>query len=301
MFDIKVIANPLAGRGRGRHTIPIVSRLLEREGVHFSLEETRYAGHAIELARQAIKEKYRTIVALGGDGTVHEIINGIYSDDGKGTVLAEDVRLGIIPAGSGNDFAYAVGVPPDIYRACKRLLNGTTRLVDMGLINGRLFAYGVGIGFDAEVNIESRKIKWLRGMAVYLIALLKVMLSRRKTYQLEIVVDGVQLKERAMMVSIANGRRYAGVFLVTPYAKVDDGLLDLCIISPISRFDMLRFLPLVVKGRHTELSAVKMYSAREIVVKSESPLISHVDGEIFGSGGHEYQFSLVPNRLRVIC
>ena len=300
MPTIKVIANPVAGRGHGRHVISAVSRILPQKGLRFSLTQTEYPGHAVELARQAVVEGYRTVVALGGDGTVNEVVNGLCADLGSDPNPAGIVNLGIIPCGSGNDFAYAVGVPPTFSRAIDRLVEGRTRLVDMGRINERLFVYGVGIGFDAEVNIESRKIKILRGMLLYFIALLKVLIFQHKSYELEITADGAQIKQRAMMVSVANGRRYAGAFIVTPEAKVDDGLLDLCVIAPVSRLEMLRFMPLVFKGYHTRLKAVKTLAAREVQVKSDSPLVSHVDGEIFGLGERCYDFSLLPQHLRVI-
>lgn len=301
MPDIKVIANPLAGRGRGLRTIPRASELLARAGVKFSLAQTQYSGHAVELARDAVRAGFNTVVALGGDGTVHEVVNGMCADMGSDPNPGEVVKLGVIPAGSGNDFAYAVGLPPDFRTAVSRLIDGHTRLVDMGRINGRFFAYGVGIGFDAEVNIESRKIKRLRGMLLYLIALLRVMILHHRSYQVEINYDDGHLEQQAMMVSVANGRRYAGAFLVTPDARIDDGLLNLCVISPVNRLQMVRLLPLVLKGAHTHLKEVKMYSAREVVVKSRMPLVSHVDGEIFGLDERRYEFSLLPQRLRVIC
>jgi diacylglycerol kinase (ATP) len=301
MAEIKLIANPQAGRGRGRHTIPLVAAILKHEGVPFSLAETEYPGHAIELARRAVADGYETVVALGGDGTIHEVVNGVCADLGDDPNPGAVIKLGVIPAGSGNDFAFALGLPLDLQRVCQLLVRGDTRLVDMGRINNRFFAYGVGMGFDAEVNIESRKIKWLRGMALYLLALLKVLVFSHRSYHVEITFDDVHLEQQAMMVSVANGRRYAGAFLVTPDALLDDGFLNLCIISPVSRLSMLRFLPLVLNGHHTQLSIVKMASARKVLVKSRSPMVSHVDGEVFGLGERRYEFSLLPKRLRVIC
>lgn len=300
MSTIKVIANPMAGRGYGRHAIAIASRLMSSKGLRFNLVQTEYPGHAVELARRALAAGEQTVVALGGDGTVNEVVNGLCADLGDDPNPADLVKLGIIPSGSGNDFAYAAGVPLRLSPAIDRLLQDRTRLVDMGRMNGRLFAYGVGMGFDAEVNIESRKIKVLRGMLLYFIALLKVLIFQHRSYELEIVADGQQIKQRAMMVSVANGQRYAGAFMVTPEAKIDDGMLNLCVISPVSRLDMLRFMPLVFKGYHTRLKQVKTLAAREVKVKSDSPLVSHIDGEIFGLGERYYEFSLLPQRLRVI-
>jgi len=300
MPGIKIIANPMAGRGYGRRAMAIASRLMPDKGLRFDLTATEYPGHAVELARQALAEGYQTVVALGGDGTVNEVVNGLCADLGADPNPADVVKLGIIPCGSGNDFAYAAGVPRALGPAIDRLAAGRSRLVDMGRINGRLFAYGVGMGLDAEVNIESRKIKVLRGMLLYFIALLKVLIFQHRTYELEIVADGQRFKQRAIMVSVANGQRYAGAFMITPEAKIDDGLLNLCVISPVSRLDMLRFMPLVFKGYHTRLKQVKTLAAREVKVRSESPLVSHVDGEIFGCGESYYEFSLLPHCLRVI-
>ena len=299
--EIRVIANPTAGRGRGRQAVHHISEMLKQQGVGFSLVNTEYSGHATALARQAVADGYETVVALGGDGTVNEVVNGLCADLGSDPNPAAIVTLGIIPAGSGNDFAYAVGLPSDARAAARRLLNGSTRLVDMGRMNDRFFAYGVGLGFDADVVMESHKIKRLRGVLLYLMALVRVLIFRHRSYQLEITLDDIHLEQRAMMVSVANGQRYGGAFLVTPDAKVDDGLLNVCIVSLISRLQMLRFLPLVFKGHHTGLSVVKMWSGHRVSVKSLSPLVSHVDGEVSGHGEHQFEFSLLPQRLRVIC
>jgi len=301
MPEIKVIANPQAGRGRGRDTIAYVARMLPGTGLEFDVSLTEYPGHAIQLAHLAVAEGYRTIVALGGDGTVNEIINGLCMGRGDDPRPADIVKLGVIPAGSGNDFAYAVGLPRNVNQSLDRLVAGNTRLVDLGRINDRFFAYGVGIGLDAQVNIESQKIRRLRGMLLYFIALLKVLVFRHRTYELEINIDGTQLKQQTLLMSVANGRRTAGAFLLTPNAKVDDGLLSLCIIAPVSKLDMIRFLPLVFKGYHTKLSAVKTFDARRVQVRSDSPLATHVDGEVFGLGERCFEFSLLPHSLRVIC
>ena len=301
MSEIIVIANPAAGRGRGQQVISYISKVLPEKGMPFDLVQTEYSGHATELARQAISDGYQTIAALGGDGTVNEIINGLCLDLGDDPDPAAIVTLGIIPAGSGNDFAYAIGLPPKVPDAVARLMEGNTRLVDVGRINDRLFAYGVGMGFIAQANLESRKIKYLRGTLLYVIALLKVLMFQYKTHELEITVDGTQIKQRAMLAAIANGGRTAGAFLLTPDARIDDGLLDLCIIAPASRLDVMRFIPLVLKGHHTKLDEVQTFTGREVKVRSNKPLVTHVDGEVFGLGELYYEFSILPACLRVIC
>ena len=301
MPEIRVIANPAAGRGRAQHIISHVSQVLPEKGVRFDLVQTEYPGHATELARQAVSDGYQTIVALGGDGTVNEIINGLCTDLGDDPNPADIVKLGVIPAGSGNDFAYAIGLPPKVPEALDRLAEGNTRLVDVGRINDRLFAYGVGMGLVAHANLESRKIKWLRGISLYLLAFLKVLVAHYRSYELEITVDDTQIKQQAMIVYVSNGRRTAGAFFVTPDARIDDGLLDLCVISPLGRLDIMRFLPLVAKGYHTKLDVVEIFTGREVKIKSNEPLVTHVDGEVFGLGERCYEFSLLPARLRVIC
>jgi diacylglycerol kinase (ATP) len=301
MSEIMVIANPASGRGRGQHVISYVSKVLPEKGVRFDLVQTECPGHAAELARQAVSDGYRTIVALGGDGTVNEIINGLCLDLSDDPNPPAVVTLGIVPAGSGNDFAYAIGLPPTVPEALDRLVEGNTRLVDVGRINDRLFAYGVGMGFIAQANIESRKIKWMHGTLLYVIAFLKVLLFQFGTHELEITVDDTQIKQRVMLAAVANGGRTAGAFLLSPDARIDDGLLDLCIIAPASRLDVLRFMPLVLKGHHTKLDAVQTFTGREVKIRSGKPLVTHVDGEVFGRGERYYEFSLLPAQLRVIC
>lgn len=301
MPDVRVIANPAAGRGRGERAIASVSALLRDKGLDFELVRTGHAGHGEELARRALSDGCRTVVALGGDGTVNEVVNGLSVDQDGGPKPAEGVTLGVIPIGSGNDFAYAAGLPSRVPDAVERLAEGKARQVDVGCINDRLFVYGVGMGLIAEANVESRKITWLSGMPLYVAALFKALCFHYETYELDVTVDGVQSRRHAMVVTVNNGRRTAGAFHITPGARIDDGLLDLCLISPVSRLEIIRYLPLVVNGHHTGLDQVETLTGREIEIRSDGPLAAHVDGEVFGAPGRCYEFSVVPGALRVIC
>jgi diacylglycerol kinase (ATP) len=180
----KVIVNPIAGRGFGARSTPTIRRLLSEHGLDYELASTTYAGEAVELARQAVLDGYDTVVAAGGDGTYHEVINGMIAAY-DGSVPAEEVigTLGVLPMGSGSDLSYSVGVPSDIEDACARLAQAETKVIDLGQVTvyeaegrpgtSRYFDNTVGIGFDGIVTLEAKKFKRLRGMALYLPVVLK--------------------------------------------------------------------------------------------------------------------------------
>ncbi len=186
----KVIVNPLAGRGYGARTTPIVRRLLSEHGLDYDMVSTTYAGEAVGLARQAVLDGYDIVVAVGGDGTYHEVINGMIAAH-EGNAPGDGVvgTLGIVPVGSGCDFSYAAGVPSELEGACARLAQGDHKVVDLGRViidedenhpGTRYFDNTVGVGFDGVVTLEARKFKRLRGMALYLPVVLKTVFVSHK-------------------------------------------------------------------------------------------------------------------------
>jgi diacylglycerol kinase family enzyme len=185
----KVIVNPLAGRGFGAQSTPTIERLLTEHGLDFDLVATTYAGEAVELARQAMLDGYDVVVAAGGDGTYHQVINGMAAAS-EGEVFG---TLGVLPVGSGSDFAFTAGIPSDLEGACARLAAGTCKVVDLGRVTvhgdagqsgaSQYFDNTVGIGFDGVVTVECMKFKRLRGMALYLPVVLKTVFVSFKAPQ----------------------------------------------------------------------------------------------------------------------
>lgn len=302
MRPTKVILNPIAGRGYGAKVEPELRRFLGAEGLDFDLVRTTRPWHAAELAEQAVGDGFEIIVAAGGDGTTHEVVNGLMAACGGG----EAGTLGVIPIGSGSDFANTVGVPPDLQAACHRLAHGQARLVDVGQVTlpgraPRYFDNTVGIGFDGIVTVEARKVKRLRGIALYLPVVLKTVFLSHESLLVTIEYDGQELVLPALMVCVANGSREGGSFLVAPQAQPDDGLFDLCIVREVSRLAMLGLVPHFMKGTHVGREPVTMARAGCVTISSPDDLVAHADGEVLCTDGHRLGFEILPRRLRVWC
>jgi diacylglycerol kinase (ATP) len=286
-----LIANPVAGRDAALHALPRLRRELDEAGAAYHVALTASRGHAMELARQAAGQGWDAVVAVGGDGTVHEVANG---------VLDGDALFGVIPLGSGNDFAHAAGVPRDVTAALGAVLHGVPRGVDAGRVNGRWFVNGVGIGLDARVAIEANRVRRLRGVGMYLWALARVLRSFRPP-QIRLEVDGTLWLDRPLtLVTVGNGPRQGGGFHMNPGARLDDGLLDLCACDALGTARVLRFLPHTLRGTHLGLPGVSCIQARRVEVSSPEPLPIHADGEIVAEDARAATIEVHPGRLRLL-
>jgi YegS/Rv2252/BmrU family lipid kinase len=300
MQPTKIILNPIAGRGRAARVESELCRYLESEGVAFDLARTTGRWHAAELAEEAAREGYDLVVAAGGDGTVHEVVNGLMEAAGDG----QAGTLGVIPIGSGCDFAFSAKVSSDLRAACRQVAQGEVRLLDVGLLTipgqePRYFDNTMGIGFDAVVTVEATKVKWLRGMALYLPVVLKTVFLALKIPQATIEYDEEQMELPALMICVANGPREGGGFLVAPDARADDGLFDLSITREVSRPAMLGLIPHFMNGTHIDREPVTMTRARRVRITSADEMVAHVDGEVLFTDGHEITCEILPQRLRV--
>ena len=301
MRPLKIILNPIAGRGHGARSEPRLRQLLQAEGLDFDLVLTQGEGHAKELAEQAVGDGFEVVVAAGGDGTTHEVVNGLLAASPEGVAGT----LGVIPVGSGSDFANTVCIPFDLEGACRRLAHGQTRIVDVCLVSvddqpPRFCDNTVNVGFGGIVTREARKVKWVRGMALYLPVVLKtIFLSRSLNVTIE--YDDQKLEMPLTMICVANGPREGGGFFCTPDAQPDDALLDLCIVGEIGRLAMLGLVPRFMDGSHTSHESVTMARTRRVVVSSSDDLIAHIDGEMLCTDAHRIEFEIVPQRLRVRC
>lgn len=215
------------------------------------------------------------IVAVGGDGTLSEVVNGV--------ILSGRCSIGLIPVGTGNDFAKTVNIPIDWKDACKILKDNYSSCVDIGLVNGRYFINIAGIGFDAEVANEiNTSFKHFTGLTGYLMAIFKKLLFF-KTTKVNINIDGRSLQKEIILLAIGNATCYGGGLFITPEAEINDGLLDLCIIEKTTRLDFIISLPLVLKGNHLKHPKVTMLKGKNIMLESNEKLNLHADGEIIGT------------------
>jgi diacylglycerol kinase (ATP) len=275
-----IIVNPTAGSGRAAKLLPwIRERLAARPDA--DLFVTSRPGAAQERATRASADGCDRIVAVGGDGTTQEIVNGILAANAP-------TELGIVPVGSGNDLARSLGLPLDPAEAWTVAIGRVTRRIDAALAtNGegrsRWFASAGGIGFDAQVAAAmSTRRGWQSGRAGYLLTTLSE-LRRFDNRRLHVVLDGEELERRALLVAIANGPYYGGGMRIAPDATLDDGWLDLCIVGDVSRLTAIRELPNLYRGTHVRNPAVSIHRARRVEVSGEGRTHAHLDGEPFGT------------------
>lgn len=276
---VKVVFNPKAAHGRKQQYAATIREVGHALG-EVDLVFTERPGHGRELARRAVAEGYDLVAAAGGDGTVHEVVNGLISGD------RADLPLGIIPIGTGNDLAFGLGLPDTVEGAVARLFQGRPRTLDLGRIiddRGRVevFENNLGIGFDAVVVIRAERLTRLHGFPMYLAAVLDTIAFYYNTPQMEMRFDQEVVNQPVLFLAFGLGRRHGGGFLLTPDARHDDDRIDTCLVNPVSRMTMLSMLTRAMKGTHITSPHVTMRQNREIAVRSESPMPIHIDGEVF--------------------
>ncbi|MFC2134763.1 diacylglycerol/lipid kinase family protein [Bacteroidota bacterium] len=301
MSSIKIILNPVAGRGYSKKVEPEIIAHMNELNLEFDLVQTKEKGHATELAEQAVMEGFKIIVAVGGDGTSNEAVNGIMNGGNKG----KDVIYAPFAAGSGSDFSYNTDVPKNLKDACAKLKNGKSRKIDLGIIRypgqpSRYFDNQLGIGFDGTVTLVAKKYKRLRGMALYLPVVLQTVFVAYKPTSVKIVTDDETLELDTLQISVANGNREGGGFYMAPGAKLDDGYFDICIVSALSKPAILGMIPKFMSGKHADHDATKMLRTKKIKITSKDNLISHFDGEMLCTEGHEIECEIVPKCLNII-
>jgi YegS/Rv2252/BmrU family lipid kinase len=292
-----VVLNPAAGRGAAARVRGVVEREMAGAGVAFTITETTRRGHAAGLAEAAAREGWPAVVAVGGDGTVHEVVNGLM----RAAAGGPSIPLGIVGVGSGNDFAKLAGVPQDAAAAVRRMTSAEPRAVDVGRVGAEWFSNGVGIGLDARVAIQVDRRRRFRGMAMYLHALAGVLRVFRPPH-MTVELDGERVADGPMtLVTVGNGGRHGGGFWICPDARIDDGILDVCACTGLGTLGILWFLPQVMRGTHTGASCVRMLRGTRVRVTSPDPLPVHADGEIIADDAHELLIELHPGRLRVLA
>ena len=300
----KLIYNPTAGQGKALTILPKVEALLAERGFDYDLVLTEYHGHALELAHQAVAEGRELVVAAGGDGTMNEVINGLMQNHAGPSRLP---ALGVLPVGRGNDFAFGVGIPMDLSLACDALAAGKHRRIDIGRVTGgdfpqgRFFGNGVGLGFDTVVGFEAAKMKWLHGTASYLVAVIKTIFSFSHAPVYEIITDQTSLTQPFLLVSIMNGRRMGGSFMMAPNGVHGDGKFDLCLAGQVSQIRILPLAATFISGKQAGQSAVKMLQATRVTIRAiQGTIPAHADGETICTAGKELAIEMVPAALEVV-
>ncbi len=254
------------------------------------MEQTQGPWHAAELADRATG-KFPVVVVVGGDGTFNEVLNGVFG---------KKVTIGLIPVGSGNDFVRSTDIPFGLDLALKKVLNGKVRRIDVGKANDRYFHNGLGIGFDAWTVQTSLNVRYLRGNAMYLYSVLRTLISYRPN-PLTIKMNGQTLRNDYFMISVGNGGSMGGGFKLTPDARIDDGVLDVCLIQNMPTASILKNLIKVYSGKHKDDPRVDILRTNKLQISSDKGFALHADGELVDLHLHELQVELVPSALEIIC
>lgn len=277
--SLVVIVNPTAGGGRAARLVPwLRERLAARADAR--LDVTRTAGHAERLAADLGSAEGARIVAVGGDGTIQEAVNGIMASGATAS-------LGIVPVGTGNDLARSLDLPRDPAAAWTVAIGRGEQAVDLmratdGAGRQRWFGSAGGVGFDAQVAAAmAERSGWQRGRAGYLLTTLAE-LRRFGNRVVELELDGVTSRDRVLFVAVANGEYYGGGMRIAPGARVDDGMLDVCVVGDVSRLTALAQLANLYRGTHVRHPQVDLRRGRTIAITGDPSTLVHLDGEPFG-------------------
>jgi YegS/Rv2252/BmrU family lipid kinase len=269
---LSLIVNPFAAGGRTAHALADVHRALDRRDLAYHTETTHSLEHARELARSAV-EAGEVAVAFGGDGLVGAVAGALAHTEGV---------LGVLPGGRGNDFARVLGIPLEPRAACEVLASGTVRKLDLGQVGSRTFIGIASCGFDSEANRIANQTRLVRGKLVYVYGALRA-LAGWKPATFTVTFDGGDPRTLSgYSVAAANSKAYGGGMFLAPEASLEDGLLDVVIISDVAKLRYLALLPTVFKGRHVRQPNVEVLRARELTISADRPLTMYADGDPIG-------------------
>ncbi|MEW6188872.1 MAG: diacylglycerol kinase family protein [Actinomycetota bacterium] len=301
-LKLALIVNPIAGQGRAEKALPQVKRKL-KEVFNLQIYRTQRVGDGILTAKRALNQDCQIIVAMGGDGTVFEVVNGI---------IGSKAILGVIPCGTGNVFAAEMGIPFNLFRACEVILRGSARNIDVGRacppspltpgagkrVNDRYFVLMAGVGFDAqivqEVNPEVKRM--LKDLA-YILTGIKTLFTYKPTL-MEIELDGEE-KEKGYFVVVGNAKCYAGrYFSITTQASIEDGWLDICIFKKGDIASFVRYITGVLLRKHLAYSDVYYKRAKRVQITASVSTLVQADGELIGQT--PMHFAILPHAVSVI-
>lgn len=284
---IFLIVNPTSGGGKAKKAIPKIKKFFEKKNLLVKVYETKKPKDAIKASKKA-RKKYAVVVAMGGDGTINEVANGLANSK---------ARFGIIPFGTENVLAKEFKIPFAPIKAAELIIKGKAKKLDLGKAKNRHFVMMAGIGFDAHVASKVRPVlKKLTGSVAYPITALRELL-KYKPSEIIVKVDG--RKYKGYFVIVGNTRYYGGKLEVTPLAKADDGFLDVCILKRKEVYELLKVILGIVTKKHLTLKQIAYYKGKKIRIESKKPVLIHVDCELIGTT--PVNIEICPKALNLIC
>jgi len=299
---IKLIMNPNADMGNAWRQASDLRSLVEEYG-QADWAGTVYPTHAVQLAEQAAIDGYDLVITLGGDGTVHEVVNGLMR-----VPADQRPQLGVVPLGSGNDFAFNIGMQSDIQKALLQILTGKVRKLDVARVedeHGRseYWINTINVGFGGSVNIYSHSLPIVRGFLMYLTAVILTIIRNYDVLKIQFTTDADSWEQEVMMIAICNGPREGGGFQTAPDAIMDDGLLDYTTVRKVSRAMMFRLIPEFMRGSIHGFNQISMGRMTRMEIQSDKPLYLHTDGEVFAGFANDIRklsISLMPQSIDVV-
>lgn len=287
MRKIFVIWNPAAGR-RSAKTLGRLRQYLTAEGLSFHIADTHTTQSAASTLRAELDESFTDLIIVGGDGTLNEAVNG----------LRFDIPVGIVPAGTGNDFVKMLPLGQTLDDRMHTAVYGKEEGIDLGLCNDRKFLNGVGIGFDGQIveDMHARRVPLLSGHLAYYYHVLRI-LGGYKERRFRFEIDGESHEQALILLTVGNGSTFGGGFRLMPGAHISDGWLEVCTIGKIAGWR--RFLNIIrlSKGSHGKLNEVQFYRGKKITVAQSTSLHAHIDGERMGSP--PFTIQILPQALTV--
>jgi len=296
----KVILNPYSNRWNSQKRWAEADAALRAADVDFDLIVSQRKGQIVELAEQAVHEKFSPIIVAGGDGSIGDAANGlIRAVQSKNEEL---VPLGIMPTGSANDIAFALGLPIDLNEAAKVIAEGKTRAMDIGKVNNRYFVNNSAAGLEPYVTLKHEKIQWIKGMARYLVAAVQAIMDKPE-WRGDVKWDGGEYNGVFSLISIGNGRRTGGFFM-TPHADPFDGKLTLAFGYRATRLGLFQALPRAfneAKGNYVEMEGMNEVQATRISIHLDKPSPAHTDGELLPQWIQDFEYEIFPQRLNLLA
>ncbi len=299
-----LIVNPNASKGKKGGRKKDVVECFKKRGYNVVVGYTSEKGHGELLSENAVRNGFKVIIAAGGDGTVNEVVNGIMKAPGR-----EGAKMGIVPLGRGNDFAWIAKIPTDVNKAVDLIVKGETKKTDVGLCKGpehpegRFFLNGAGFGFEPMVNFRAMEYKRLNGMPSYIAAFLYILRNPPKGYKIRLSIDGEERDLESQQISIANGQRMGSAFMMTPLASIDDGKFDVMFTNHlVSGWGLIKLVLDFLRGAHVRDKRNFTYvrASKVSIVSSEKDVQAHVDGEIFTKEGTQFSLELLPGAIDLI-
>lgn len=293
---VPLFLNPIAGRGRARRRLARIRQIFENAGVRVRIRESTGVGDLEAQVRAAMQDGAARLVVAGGDGSICEAVNGILGAGRAG--------LGVIPTGTGNDFAKACGITLDWEEATRALAGRIAAgqplgRIDAGRMNGRYFANGAGVGFDARVTRVARSFRWPIGDLVYLVAILRCLADGIATPSLTISAPGFDWHGPVTLANVASGPWIGGMFHIAPMADNSDARFELLIAHPVTRRRLLALLPKLVRGKHVDELEITHASVTRVVIEAAEPVPAHLDGEVV-EPARRFDIDLLPGVLEIL-